>query len=59
MTLGIRHIDRLVSLAQDREEKRAVPEPSTWAMMLLGFAGLGLCGLSASAESECVDRGSL
>ncbi|WP_368732308.1 PEPxxWA-CTERM sorting domain-containing protein [Streptococcus pyogenes] len=20
----------------------AVPEPSTWAMMLLGFAGLGL-----------------
>jgi hypothetical protein len=24
-----------------------VPEPSTWAMMLLGFAGLGLVGLSA------------
>jgi hypothetical protein len=23
---------------------RAVPEPSTWAMMLLGFAGLGLAG---------------
>ena len=21
-----------------------VPEPSTWAMMLLGFAGLGLAG---------------
>jgi hypothetical protein len=22
----------------------AVPEPSTWAMILLGFAGLGLAG---------------
>ena len=23
---------------------RAVPEPSTWAMMLIGFAGLGFAG---------------
>ena len=23
---------------------RVVPEPSTWAMMLLGFAGLGFAG---------------
>jgi PEP-CTERM motif len=30
-----------------------VPEPSTWAMLLLGFAGLGLCGLS---QSEGVAR---
>ena len=36
----------------------AVPEPSTWAMMLLGFAGLGFAsyrhakkGRSASAMS--------
>jgi PEP-CTERM motif len=26
----------------------AVPEPSTWAMMLLGFAGLGYAGYRAS-----------
>ena len=26
------------------EIKSAVPEPSTWAMMLLGFAGLGYAG---------------
>ena len=26
----------------------AVPEPSTWAMLLIGFAGLGLAGLRAS-----------
>jgi hypothetical protein len=28
----------------------AAPEPSTWAMMLLGFAGLGLMGYRASAK---------
>lgn len=26
----------------DSQEVAAVPEPSTWAMMMLGFAGLGL-----------------
>jgi PEP-CTERM motif len=29
----------------------AVPEPSTWAMMLLGFAGLGLVGYRASRRA--------
>jgi hypothetical protein len=28
----------------------AVPEPSTWAMMLLGFAGLGLAGVKRTAR---------
>jgi hypothetical protein len=28
-----------------------VPEPATWAMMLLGFAGLGLAGFRARKES--------
>ncbi|HEY1885257.1 MAG TPA: PEP-CTERM sorting domain-containing protein [Roseiarcus sp.] len=28
----------------------AVPEPSTWAMLLLGFAGLGFAGYRASAK---------
>jgi hypothetical protein len=30
----------------------AVPEPSTWAMMLLGFAGLGLAGYRASRTTR-------
>jgi hypothetical protein len=30
----------------------AVPEPSTWAMMLLGFAGLGFMGYRASAQRQ-------
>jgi hypothetical protein len=30
----------------------AVPEPSTWAMMLLGFAGLGFFGYRASAKRQ-------
>jgi hypothetical protein len=29
----------------------AVPEPSTWAMMLVGFAGLGFCRLSWSERA--------
>ena len=27
-----------------------IPEPSTWAMMLLGFAGLGFLGLRSTAR---------
>jgi hypothetical protein len=29
-----------------------VPEPSTWAMMLLGFAGLGFLGYRRSTPSR-------
>jgi hypothetical protein len=29
----------------------SVPEPSTWAMLLLGFAGLGFAGYRASRNS--------
>ena len=28
-----------------------VPEPSTWAMMVLGFAGLGFAGYRASRKA--------
>jgi hypothetical protein len=34
-----------------------VPEPSTWAMMLLGFAGLGFMGYRASAKRQAVLAG--
>ncbi|WP_294536985.1 PEPxxWA-CTERM sorting domain-containing protein [uncultured Rhodoblastus sp.] len=32
----------------------AVPEPSTWAMMLLGFAGLGLAGYRRQRKTDAV-----
>jgi hypothetical protein len=32
----------------------AVPEPSTWAMMLLGFAGLGFAGYRQKRKAEAV-----
>ena len=32
----------------------AVPEPSMWVMMLIGFAGLGFAGYRASHESAAV-----
>ena len=30
----------------------AVPEPSTWAMMLLGFAGLGFAGYRRARKAR-------
>jgi PEP-CTERM motif len=30
----------------------SVPEPATWAMMLLGFAGLGFTGYRATKKSQ-------
>ena len=33
----------------------AIPEPSTWAMMLLGFVGLGFAGYKSSAKGEATD----
>jgi hypothetical protein len=38
----------------ETEVKSAIPEPSTWAMMLLGFAGLGFAGYRASRKSVAV-----
>jgi hypothetical protein len=32
----------------------AVPEPSTWAMMLLGFAGLGFMAYRRTKKSAAV-----
>jgi hypothetical protein len=32
----------------------AAPEPSTWALMLAGFAGLGLIGYRASRKGLAV-----
>jgi hypothetical protein len=32
-------------------EPSAVPEPATWAMMLIGFAGLGVAGCRGSRKS--------
>ncbi|HWY80458.1 MAG TPA: PEPxxWA-CTERM sorting domain-containing protein [Roseiarcus sp.] len=32
----------------------AVPEPSTWAMMVLGFGGLGFAGYRASRKAAAI-----
>jgi hypothetical protein len=36
------------------EVKSAVPEPSTWAMMLLGFAGLGYAGFRKGRSARSI-----
>jgi PEP-CTERM motif len=35
----------------------STPEPSTWAMMLLGFVGLGFAGYRSTRRSAIVGRG--
>ena len=35
----------------DNVSLTAVPEPSTWAMLLLGFAGLGYAGYRGRARA--------
>ena len=37
----------------------SVPEPSTWAMMLLGFAGLGFLSYRQSRKAEPSSNSSL
>jgi PEP-CTERM motif len=34
----------------------AVPEPSTWAMVLLGFAGLGFLGYRSTGSAGSASR---
>jgi hypothetical protein len=41
-------------LAPDPLRTSAVPEPSTWAMMLLGFAGLGFAGYRKSHKAVSI-----
>jgi hypothetical protein len=44
--------DTLFGPFQMQVVAQTVAEPSTWAMMLLGFAGLGIVAYSAGRESE-------
>ena len=40
--------------AVSADPSNTVPEPSTWAMMLLGFAGLGYAGWRRTAKREAL-----
>ena len=40
------------SSSLDLYVERGVPEPSTWAMMLIGFAGLGFAGWRSTRKTE-------
>ena len=40
--------------AVSADPSNTVPEPSTWAMMLLGFAGLGYAGWRWTAKREAL-----
>jgi hypothetical protein len=38
--------------SRDNTRRVLVPEPSTWAMMVLGFAGLAFAGWRRAAKRE-------
>ena len=42
------------SLSGDATFTATIPEPSTWAMMLLGFAGLGFAGYRRSRKAVSI-----
>jgi parallel beta-helix repeat protein len=44
--------DRFRSVVADRVGSVVVPEPSTWAMMLLGFVGLGYASIRQSLKAR-------
>jgi hypothetical protein len=44
-------LDGIVTYTYTQRTLAAIPEPSTWAMMLVGFAGLGLAGYRASGRA--------
>ena len=43
------------ALIEDVSKKlmSTVPEPSTWAMMIVGFGGLGFLALRAGGRRDC------
>ena len=43
----------------DSPSPTSVPEPSTWAMMLLGLAGLGFAGYGRSSKSDALPASSI
>ena len=47
-TSGNADADGSLALFDDVKLSTNVPEPSTWAMVLIGFAGLGFVGYRAS-----------
>ena len=51
-TFTLTPFGQLVNTGMAEEKLSAVPEPSTWAMMLLGFAGLGFVGYHRAREQR-------
>jgi probable HAF family extracellular repeat protein len=47
---GINDAGQVVGFSFATTAATVVPEPSTWAMMLLGFAGLGFAGYRRTRE---------
>ena len=45
---------QLVNRGQTEVKEPAVPEPSTWAMMLLGFVGLGYAGFRKARARSAI-----
>jgi hypothetical protein len=48
---GVENEDGFAGITFTPVASPMIPEPSTWAMMLVGFAGLGLAGYWASRKS--------
>jgi hypothetical protein len=45
---------QLVNRGQSEVKIGVVPEPSTWAMMLIGFVGLGYAGFRKARSTRSI-----
>ena len=55
LSASSRHIEYRIGLRRRRRRDGFdVPEPSTWAMMVLGFAGLGFAGYRKARKTVAI-----
>jgi hypothetical protein len=52
--VGPNHVSGAVDIGQSMASFGLIPEPATWAMMLLGFAGLGFAGYRSPRKSAAI-----
>jgi hypothetical protein len=52
--IGPNHLTGTVDIGQSMASLAVIPEPGTWAMLMLGFAGLGFASYRTPRKSAAI-----